>query len=130
LELDHSRLSRELEQLLEHLQGHGGALADWAFAESLVQPFRDGERLDRMGLAELLDLLGLYFRDQAVAAAGRPGLALLPDGGGQKPPGLGRSLRCFGLLRQAQSAILANAPPELVLVVLLGRLRDPRVANG
>lgn len=125
LGLDEERLADQLKHVLEHLARPGGALEDWGLAEELVAPFRGGERLDRQGLAEVLDLLALYYRDQAVMAAGRPQAAFLA-GAGLAPGGaldLERASRGFELVRQCQSQLLANAAPELAVAVLLGGLR-------
>ncbi len=123
LELDHQRLRATLEQLLEHIASPAGPSQDWAFAEDLVAPFKGGERLDRQGLAGLLDLLAHYYRDQAVIAAGRAQAALLPPLARGRAPEMGAALNAFNHLRQAQSQILGNASPELCLVVLLDSLR-------
>ncbi|MCA1906673.1 MAG: DNA polymerase III subunit delta' [Desulfarculus sp.] len=124
LELDQELLAANLRTWRERLAQPGDPLADWSLAEELVAPFRGGERLDRQGLVELLDLLALYLRDCAVAAAGRPSAAFLPPellaGAGLD---LERASRGFDLVRQAQSQILGNAAPELAITVLLGRLR-------
>lgn len=127
LGLDHKRLRQNLEHLLEQIDSGRGSLEDWAFAEEVIAPFKGPERLDRQGLAEFLDLLGHYYRDQAARAAGRPQAALLPVLGAGQPVSLGRALSYFSLLRQAQGLILSNAAPELTLTVLLGRLRQARV---
>ncbi|MFZ5586220.1 MAG: DNA polymerase III subunit delta' [Thermodesulfobacteriota bacterium] len=124
LELDQERLAATLHRLLAHLAGAGEALADWAMAEELVAPFRGGERLDRQGLVELLDLLALYLRDRAALAAGRPAAAFLPPALVAGPgPDLAQASRGFDLVRQAQGQILANAAPELAVTVLLQELR-------
>lgn len=123
LGLDPGRLARELEQILDHLAQPHDTLDDWSFAEQLSQPFRAGERMDRAGLAGLLDLLALHFRDQAVAVAGQGGLALLGSPVSCTAQGMDTILRAFELVRQAQSAILSNAAPELTLVALMGQLR-------
>jgi DNA polymerase-3 subunit delta' len=125
LDLDHGQLTATLGRLLGHLGSPLGALEDWALAEELVAPFRGGERLDRQGLVELLDLLALYFRDCAVAAAGRPQAAFLA-GSGLTPshPDLALASRGFELVRACQSQVLANAAPELALTVLLQGLRQ------
>ncbi len=127
LGLNHQRLRSNLERILEHLDRGRGSLEDWAFAEEVIAPFKGPERLDRQGLADFLDLLGHYYRDQAARAAGRPQAALLPDMGAGGQVSLGRALAFFSLLRQAQGLILANAAPELTLTVLLGRLRQAGV---
>ena len=93
-------------------------------SSEVVSFFRRGGGLDRQGLAETLGLWALDLRDQAVRAAQRPEAALLPAplGGGL---GLGQAVEGFIWVRQAQSQILANAAPELVVTVLLekfGRL--------
>lgn len=125
LGLDQERLSATLERLLGHLRAPGGALEDWALAEELVAPFRGGERLDRQGLVETLDLLALYYRDAAVAAAGRSGAAFLEASGLLAgAPGLAPACRGFELVRACQGQVLANAAPELALTVLLQGLRQ------
>jgi hypothetical protein len=78
----------------------------------------------------LLDLLALHYRDQAVQATGRDDLALLAQAGAGGRRGLGQALSGFELVRQAQSAILGNAAPELAVVALLGRLRAPAVTSS
>ncbi len=129
LELDQAQLTASLTRLLGHLAAPLGAVEDWALAEELVAPFRGGERLDRQGLVELLDLLALYFRDGAVAAAGRPQAAFLAAGG-LAPTGLDltQASRGFELVRACQAQVLANAAPELALTVLLQGLRQPAAA--
>ncbi len=124
LELDQERLAASLRTWRERLAQPADPLADWSLAEELVAPFRGGERMDRQGLVELLDLLALYLRDCAVVAAGRPEAAFLPpelwSGAGLD---LNQANRGFDLVRQAQSHILGNAAPELAIAVLLGQLR-------
>jgi DNA polymerase-3 subunit delta' len=121
LELDQQRLAGELERLTGRLAEGGGPAGDWAFAEELVSQHR-GQYIDREGLAEALELLAVHFRDRAVAAAGRPGAALLPFGGGELT--VAAAAEAFGLVRRAQGQILGNAAPELAVTVLLGRLRE------
>jgi DNA polymerase-3 subunit delta' len=123
LELDEKRLRADLEHLLEYIARTAGPARDWAFAEEVVAPFKGGERLDRQGLAELLDLLAYHYRDQAVIAAGRAQYGLLPPLSFGAPTPLEPALNAFSLLRQTQSQILGNATPELALVVLLDSLR-------
>ena len=124
LELDQDRLAATLRLWLERLARPADALADWSLAEELVAPFRGGERLDRQGLVELLDLLALYLRDCAVAAAGRAGAVFLPpELLSRAGIDLAQASRGFDLVRQAQTQILGNAAPELALTVLLGQLR-------
>ncbi|MFH1035082.1 MAG: DNA polymerase III subunit [Pseudomonadota bacterium] len=124
-DLDQAQLSASLGRLVRHLASPLGALEDWSLAEELVAPFRGGERLDRQGLVELLDLLALYFRDCAVLAAGRPQAAFLAGGGLLPPaPELARASRGFELVRACQAQVLANAAPELALTVLLQGLRQ------
>ncbi|MBU1349337.1 DNA polymerase III subunit delta' [Patescibacteria group bacterium] len=120
LEMDEARLASDLEKLVSRLTAQDGAVADWAFAEEMVREFR-GATIDREGLVEALDLLAVYFRDQAVSAAGRPQGALLPQTG----PGLGleTASQGFSAVRRAQAQIQGNASPELALTVLLGKLR-------
>ncbi len=122
LALDEGLLAGELEQLLKYLAAPRDSLADWAFAEDWLARFRGGERIERPGIVQALDLWGLYLRDQATRAAGRPRAGLLDA---RAPAGLGLAAAVggFDLVRQAQGQILANASPELTLAVLLGRLR-------
>ncbi len=130
LELDQTRLRQTLERLLEHIQAPAGPLGDWSFAEELVAPFRGGERLDRQGLVEALDLLALYFRDGAAQAAGRPQAALLPRAGVEfRGLDLEAASRGFGLVRACQSQVLANAAPELAVAVLLQGLHGAMPAS-
>jgi len=121
LELDAEQMRAGLSAWLGHLSGQGQALEDWAFAEEQVGAFRGAAALDREGLCRALDLLALHFRDQAVRTAGREELALLPAG-----VGLDLEAACagFGGVRRAQGEILANAAPELALVVMIERLRQ------
>ena len=124
LELEEEQLGDDLKSLLEHLANPAGPLEDWAFAEQTVAAFRGGEFIDRRGLAEALGLWALYFRDQAVAAAGREGTALLPlpRGAGQKALDSSAAAEGFVRVRRAQSLILQNASPELAVTVLLQEL--------
>ncbi|CAO0823733.1 DNA polymerase III subunit delta' [Desulfarculales bacterium] len=125
LDLDQGWLTATLTRLREYLATPLGALEDWSLAEELVAPFRRGERLDRQGLVELLDLLALYFRDSAVAAAGRPQAAFLAAGDlAPAEPDLAQASRGFELVRACQTQVLANAAPELALTVLLQGLRQ------
>ena len=131
LELDEKELDQELGQLVGRLQSREGPAGDWRFAEELMRRFRGPKRIDRQGLARALDLLALYFRDAAVAAAGRPQAALLPPE--SAPPSgwdLDSALEGFTQVRAAQERILMNASPELVLSVLFDRLRRPRGARN
>jgi DNA polymerase-3 subunit delta' len=124
LELDERRLRAALEHMLEHIARRlAGPAQDWAFAEELVAPFKGGERLDRQGLAELLELLAYHYRDQAVIASGRVQYRLLPPLSFGASIPLASALNAFSLLRQTQSQLLDNATPELALVVLLDGLR-------
>ena len=122
LDLDEELYARRLDLLRTRLAAPGGVLEDWEFAEDLVRQFR-GERIDREGLAESLDLLGLLFRDAAVAAAGRPGASLLEGAPPAAGPDISAAADGFAAVRRAQAQILGNAAPELALAVLLGRLR-------
>jgi DNA polymerase-3 subunit delta' len=121
LEMDEARLAGDLEKLVSRLAARDGAVGDWSFAEEMVREFR-GATIDREGLVEALDLLAVYFRDQAVNAAGRSQSALLPQTG----PGLGleTASQGFSQVRRAQAQILGNASPELALTVLMGKLRE------
>ena len=121
LGLDTQALRRDLDNFLARLTG-GGALQDWGFAEQLVGDHRGSGGIDREAISQALDLLGLYFRDQAVRAAGRPELAALPASG----PGGDIAAACaaFAQVRRAQGQILGNAAPELALVVLLNQLKE------
>ena len=121
LEMDEDRLASDLKRLAERLTTRDGAVEDWSFAEEMVREFR-GTVIDREGLVEALDLLAVYFRDQAVSAAGRPQDALLPQSGASL--GLESACQGFSLVRRAQARILGNAAPELALTVLLGKLRE------
>ena len=121
LELNEAKLMDELKRLSRHLSRPGGPLQDWELAEKLVAEYR-GERIDRQGLAESLDLWAQYFRDQAVTAAQRPQAALLDLGGGGGLD-LERACRAFARIRKTQSQVVGNAAPELALTVLLGHLR-------
>jgi DNA polymerase-3 subunit delta' len=126
LELDTTALRRDLERFLARLEGDGGGvLEDWAFAEELVGDHRGAGGIDREGISQALDLLGLYFRDAAVRAAGRQELAWLPGDG----PATGISDACaaFARVRRTQGQILGNAAPELALVVLLRELKEAAV---
>ena len=120
LGLDQDKLAGDLKSLLQAVGAPDDALEDWAFAEKLVGQYR-GERIDRQGLAGVLDLLALHFRDAAARAAGRPQAAMLGGGG----PGLDIEMctRAFALIRRTQGLILGNVTPELALTVLLGELR-------
>ncbi len=130
LDLDEKNLTRELGELLGRLQGGDGPAGDWRFAEELMRGFRGPQRIDRQGLARTLDLLALYFRDAAVAAAGRPRDVLLPPGDAPAPAwDLERALDAFAEVRRAQERILMNASPELCLSVLFERLRRGRGAE-
>ena len=121
LELNETKLMDELGRLTRHLAKPGGPLDDWSLAEELVGEYR-GQTIDRQGLAESLDLWAQYFRDQAVGAASRPGMALLdlPAAGVLD---LERASMAFTRIRKTQSQVIANAAPELCLTVLLGHLR-------
>ncbi len=123
LELDQDKLAGELERLLERLAARDGTVGDWRFAEELVRDFR-GAVIDRQGLAQALELLAVYFRDQAVRAAGRPQAVLLPASGEGPGLGLAAAARGFELVRRAQARIMANAAPELAITVLLHELRS------
>lgn len=122
LELEADQLREALARWLDHLAEGGQALDDWAFAEKLVGGMRRSTGLDRQGISQGLDLLALYFRDGAVRSAGRDQLALLPAGGG--PPSLDQACAGFAGVRRAQGEILANAAPELALVVMMQGLRQ------
>jgi DNA polymerase-3 subunit delta' len=123
LSLDQDKLFADLGRFASHLKGNGDPLADWAYAEEMVNSYKGGGHIDRQGLAALLDLWGQYFRDQAVIANGKPEMTVLPSEflGGLDPF---MAVRGFELVRKAQQGILANAAPELTLAVLLGKLRD------
>ncbi len=122
LELNETKLMEELGRLTGHLAKPGGPLEDWALAEELVGEHR-GQRIDRQGLAESLDLWAQYFRDLAVTAADRPQAALLElaGAGGIDPA---RASNAFSWIRKAQSQLIGNAAPELSITVLLGHLRS------
>jgi DNA polymerase-3 subunit delta' len=120
LQMDESRLATDLEMMVQRLSAQDGAVGDWAFSERLVKEFR-GTTIDRQGLTAALDLLAIYFRDQAVKAVGRSQSALLPQTGQQI--GLKSASRGFSQVRKAQTRILGNASPELALTVLLSKLR-------
>jgi len=122
LELNQEELTADLDRLRRQVEGAGGLAEDLAFAEELVGRYKSAGRLDRRGLAEALGVLGLYFRDQAVVAAKRPGLTALPS----PPPAadLAGAVKAFGQVRRAQKDILANASPELVVGLLLSDLRQ------
>ncbi len=122
LALDADLLRQGLSAWLEQLAGGGQALEDWAFAEELVGAHRRAGGLDRQGISQGLDLLALFYRDQAVRAAGKGELALLP--GGAAGPGLAGACAGFSRVRRAQGEILANAAPELALVVMMQKLRQ------
>jgi len=123
LQMDEARLKNDLDRFIARLTAGDGAVADWAFAEELVREFR-GATIDREGLVEALDLLAVYFRDQALRAADRAQGTLLPQTG----PALGLEVASqgFSAVRRAQAQILGNASPELALTVLLGRLHGAR----
>lgn len=121
LGLDAASMRAGLGAWLQQLAGPGQALEDWAFAEEQVGAFRGGAALDREGLCRGLDLLALHFRDAAVRAAGRAGLALTA---GSADLELDAACAGFAGVRRAQGEILANAAPELALVVMLDRLRQ------
>jgi len=121
LELDEERLAADLERMARSLESSEGSLADWAFAEELVKEFR-GAVIDRQGLAEALDLLALYLRDQAVIAAGKTESALLPRSGSGLS--LQAAIRGFWLVRRTQAQILGNAAPDLAITVLLHKLKE------
>jgi DNA polymerase-3 subunit delta' len=126
LDLDEEALSQELERLRRHLDSKAGPMQDWAFAEEVVADYR-GAALDRQGLADALELWAQFFRDLAVTAAGRPDTVMLPRD--LLPPApLAESAEAYVQVRRAQSQILANASPELVLVVLLGSLQGSHSA--
>jgi DNA polymerase-3 subunit delta' len=120
LQMDEARLGDELGRFLARLRAKDGAVADWAFAEEMVREFR-GATIDREGLVESLDLLAVYFRDQALRAADRPQGAFLRQTGPDLD--LAMASQCFSAVRRAQSQILGNVSPELALTVLLGKLR-------
>ncbi|MCB2188841.1 MAG: DNA polymerase III subunit delta' [Deltaproteobacteria bacterium] len=132
LELDQVDLAQRLAEVLAALEPTGGALAAWARAEDLVSRFRGGKVIDREGILETLDLLGLALRDQAVALAGRPDLRVLDASPAALPAtGLPAVLQGFDLVRRAQAMIAGNAAPELTITVLLlslGRLLRPAAA--
>lgn len=119
LKLNEDDLARRLEQTRQAL-GSADAAQDWEFAQELVGGFR-GARIDREGLVEALDLLALHFRDQAVAAAGRPDLALAPGHTG--PVDLQAASANFARVRRAQAQVLQNAAPELAVAMLMADLR-------
>lgn len=122
LELNTAALQSDLERLVRQLGAGGQALEDWGFAEELVGAHRGSGGIDREGITQALDLLALYFRDAAVAAAGRGQLAWLPG-----PPAslnIEDACRAFARVRRAQGQILGNAAPELALVVLLAGLKE------
>lgn len=120
LQMDEARLAADLEKLIAWLRAKEGTAADWAFSEEMVKEFR-GATIDREGLAKALDLLAVYFRDQAVSASGRPQDTLLPQTG--QDLGLESAAQGFAEVRQTQAQILGNASPELALTVLLSKLR-------
>ncbi len=122
LELNTAALQSDLERLVGQLTAGGQALEDWGFAEELVGAHRGPAGIDREGISQALDLLALYFRDAAVAAAGRENLSWLPG-----PPAalnIASACQAFAQVRRAQGQILANAAPELALVVLLAGLKE------
>lgn len=121
LQMDESQLADDLDRMVQRLAAKDGSVASWSFAEQMVREFR-GATIDREGLSDALDLLAVYFRDQAVNSAGRPRGALLP-GSGQEFD-LKTAARGFAEVRKAQARILGNASPELTLTVLLNRLRE------
>ncbi len=124
LQMEETRLAEDLEKLVKRLFARDGTVADWAFAEEMVKEFR-GTTIDREGLVEALDLLAVYFRDQALSAAGRPQSALLPQTGSSL--GLETATLGFSEVRRTQTQILSNASPELALTVLLGKLRGAAI---
>lgn len=122
LELNTAVLQQDLERLVRQLDAGGQALEDWGFAEELVGAHRGSKGIDREGISQALDLLALYFRDAAVAAAGRGQLAWLPG-----PPAaldIADACRAFARVRRTQGQILGNAAPELAMVVLLAGLKE------
>lgn len=123
LTLDQEKLFSDLRRFVFHLKEQSDPLKDWSYAEETVGSYKGSGHIDRQGLAAVLDLWGQYFRDQAVISTGKPEMTVLPPEflGGLDPS---RAVRGFTLVREAQQSILANAAPELTLVVLLGKLRD------
>ena len=121
LELEPEQLQDVLQDLLRQLDKVNTLDSWWAVAQELVGQFRGKERLDRQGLVGLLGLLAQYYRDQAVAAAGRGHMALLPQLG---KVGMAAALACFNQVRLCQNRLLANAQPELTLTMLLSFLAE------
>jgi DNA polymerase III subunit delta' len=124
LQMDESQLATDLDRMVERLAAKDGSVANWTFAEQMVREFR-GATIDREGLSNALDLLAVYFRDQAVSASGRPQGALLPRSG--QDFDLKAATQGFTEVRRAQARILGNASPELALTVLLNRLRGAEI---
>jgi DNA polymerase-3 subunit delta' len=122
LDMDPEQLEESLRRLLRQLLEAGNLNDLWTLAEEITGNFRGAERLDRQGLAAFLDLLAQYYRDAAVARAGRPEMALLPRTEAAHDMSLERALDDFNWVRCCQNQILANAHPELALTVLMNRL--------
>jgi DNA polymerase-3 subunit delta' len=122
LAMDPEQLEENLRHVLRQLFKAGNLNELWTLAEEISGNFRTAERLDRQGLVSFLDLLAQYYRDLAVARAGRPEMALLGQAEEVYDISLARALENFNWVRCCQNQILANAQPELALTVLMNRL--------
>jgi DNA polymerase-3 subunit delta' len=124
-------LSMEPEQIDEALAWLGqdaAAPGELTKLRALAQEINAGfvtdkKTIDRQGLVSLLSLWAQYYRDLAVAQAGRPQLILLDQAKKARPPSLNAALDNFNWIRRCQNQILAKVQPELALTVLLNRLR-------
>ncbi|MDR1396198.1 MAG: hypothetical protein LBJ14_00460 [Desulfarculales bacterium] len=119
LAMDPEQMEEKLGHLLRQLFKADTLNDLWGLAEEVAANFQ-GERRDRQGLVSFLDLLAQYYRDAAVARAGRPEMALL--GQAAHDISLARALDNFNWVRCCQNQILTNAQPELALTVLMKRL--------
>ncbi len=123
LEIDPTQLAQDLEWVVSAVCGVLDLGEAWAVAEKLVERFRSKGGLDRQGLARVLELAGVYFRD----------LAAGPVGGQQLVAGLIKSppmkpkqaLEAFFVLEETRASILENINPVPLLALAVHRLNKP-----
>jgi DNA polymerase-3 subunit delta' len=120
---DPVKLLATLRYILQQLRPTRQNQNFWELAKELAAPFRGPERLDRLGLTALLELLAQYYRDAAVTGAGRAHLALLPISP-KNGVAINEAIDNFNRIRACQRQILENVNPELALTVLLRQLTD------
>jgi DNA polymerase-3 subunit delta' len=118
---DPVKLLANLQYILQQLRPTKQNQNFGELAKELAAPFRGKERLDRLGLTALLELLAQHYRDAAVTAAGRANLTLLSVNHASGVS-MNAAIDNVGQIRICQKQILVNANPELALTVLLQQI--------